>query len=201
MMTPILIVPGLNGSGPHHWQTCLEQLFPGARRVHQADWKRPDRAAWAERLAAAIETTPGGVLVAHSLGCALLAHVVAERPNLAVEAALLVAPADVESSRHTPEHIRGFAPIPRTPLPFRSVVVASSNDPYMALPRARELAYAWGAKFIDAGPLGHINVDAGFGPWPTGERILRDLILGSRGPGSAAAATPHAWARRIFRQS
>jgi hypothetical protein len=122
-------------------------------------------------------------------------------PILRSRQRLLVAPADVESSRHTPEHIRGFAPIPRTPLPFRSVVVASSNDPYMALPRARELAYAWGAKFIDAGPLGHINVDAGFGPWPTGERILRDLILGSRGPGSAAAATPHAWARRIFRQS
>jgi len=32
MMPPILIIPGLNGSGPHHWQTRLEQSFPGARR-------------------------------------------------------------------------------------------------------------------------------------------------------------------------
>jgi len=64
------------------------------------------------------------------------------------------------------------------PLPFRSVVVASSNDPYIALQRARELADAWGAEFMNAGPLGHINVEAGFGPWPTAERILHDLVTG-----------------------
>jgi predicted alpha/beta hydrolase family esterase len=189
MMPPILIIPGLNGSGPRHWQTCLEQSFPGALRVRQANWKNPSRAAWVERLVADIEANPGGVLVAHSLGCALVAHAVAEHPDLAITAALLVAPADVESPRHTPEHLRGFAPIPRVSLPFRSVVVASANDPYIALPRARELADAWGAAFIDAGPLGHINVEAGFGPWPTGERILRDLMVARREPRPAAAAT------------
>jgi predicted alpha/beta hydrolase family esterase len=136
-----------------------------------------------------IEANPGGVLVAHSLGCALVAHVAAERPDLAIEAALLVAPADVESPRHTPQRLRGFAPIPRVPLPFRSVVVASTNDPYMALPRARELADTWGAAFVDAGPIGHINVEAGFGPWPAGERILRDLMLGRREPRPSARAT------------
>ncbi len=175
-MTPILIIPGLNGSGPHHWQTHFEQSFPDARRVHQGDWRRPNRGAWAERLIAAIEATPGCVLVAHSLGCILVAHVAVDHPDLAVKAALLVAPADVESPRRTPEQIRGFAPIPRTPLPFRSVVVASTNDPYMALPRAHELANAWGAEFFDAGPVGHINVDGGFGPWSIGERILRGLM-------------------------
>jgi uncharacterized protein len=189
MMPPILIIPGLNGSGPHHWQTCLERSFRGVRRVQQADWKRPNRAAWVERLVADIEANPGGVLVAHSLGCALVAHVAAERPDLAIEAALLVAPADVESPRHTPQRLRGFAPIPRVPLPFRSVVVASTNDPYMALPRARELADTWGAAFVDAGPIGHINVEAGFGPWPAGERILRDLMLGRREPRPSARAT------------
>jgi predicted alpha/beta hydrolase family esterase len=189
MMPPILIIPGLNGSGPRHWQTCLEQSLPGARRVKQADWKNPNQAAWVARLVADIEANPGGVLVAHSLGCALVAHAAAEHPDLAITAALLVAPADVESPRHTPERVRGFAPIPRAPLPFRSVVVASTNDPYMALPRARELADAWGAAFVDAGPLGHINVEAGFGPWPTGERILRDLMLGRRERRPAAPAT------------
>jgi len=71
-------------------------------------------------------------------------------------------------------------------------VVASTNDPYMALRRARELADAWGAEFVDVGPLGHINVEAGFGPWPAGERILRDLMLGRRQPCPAAPATLHA---------
>jgi predicted alpha/beta hydrolase family esterase len=191
-MTPILIVPGLGGSGSHHWQTCLERSFPGTLRVHQDDWDAPDRAAWVERLAAAIEAAPGAVLVAHSLGCALVAHVAAERPSLAIEAALLVAPADVESAHHTPEHIRSFAPIPRGRLGFRSVVVGSTDDPYISLPRARELADAWGAEFVDAGPLGHINIDSGFGPWPAGEGILRRLMTARREPRFLAPATLHA---------
>jgi uncharacterized protein len=187
MMTPLLIIPGLDGSGPHHWQTHFERSFPNAQRVHQADWNRPNRDAWVEQLVAAIEAAPGGVLVAHSLGCALIAHVAAQRPDLEVEAALLVAPVDVEAPRHT-GCIRGFAPIPRAPLPFRSLVIASANDPYIALTRARDLADAWGADFLNAGPLGHINVEAGFGPWPTGERILRELMTGPCEPRSSAPA-------------
>jgi uncharacterized protein len=191
-MTAILIVPGLGGSGSHHWQTYLERSFPGTSRVHQHDWDRPDRGAWVERLSAAIEDAPGAVLVAHSLGCALVAHVASERPDLAIAAALLVAPADVDSPDHTPAHIRSFAPMPRGRLPFRSIVVASTNDPFVTFPRARELADAWGADFVGAGSLGHINVDAGFGPWPLGERILRGLVTGRRELHPSASIAAHA---------
>jgi serine hydrolase len=174
-MTPILIVPGLGGSGPHHWQTYLERSFPGASRVHQDDWDRPERAAWTERLTAAIEASPGAVLVAHSLGCVAVAHAAAARPDLPVAAALLVAPADVERE-HAPASVDRFAPMPSAPLPFRSIIVASRDDPHMTLERARAVADNWGAEFIDAGSVGHINVEAGFGPWPDGERLLRRLI-------------------------
>jgi predicted alpha/beta hydrolase family esterase len=175
-MTPILIVPGLGGSGPHHWQTYLERSFPGASRVQQDDWERPDRDVWIERLTAAVEQAPGAVLVAHSLGCAVVAHAAAARPDLPVAAALLVAPADVDRTHAEVDCLRSFAPMPSAPLPFRAIVVASADDPYMALERARGLSDDWGAEFIDAGALGHINVDAGFGPWPDGERMLRRLI-------------------------
>lgn len=175
-MTPILIVPGLGGSGPHHWQSRLERSFPGASRVHQDDWERPDRAEWTGRLIAAIEASPGAVLVAHSLGCAVVAHAAAARPDLPVAAALLVAPADVDRDHGASDRLNSFAPMPRAPLPFRSIMVASTNDPYMTPARARAFADDWGAEFVDAGALGHINVDAGFGPWPDGERLLRRLI-------------------------
>jgi predicted alpha/beta hydrolase family esterase len=175
-MIPILIVPGLGGSGPHHWQTYLERSFPGASRVHQDDWDRPDRDAWTERLTMAVEASPGAVLVAHSLGCAMVAHAAAARPDLPVAAALLVAPADVDCEYGTPDHLRGFAPMSCTPLPFRSIVVASTDDPYISPARARAFADDWGAEFVDAGALGHINVEAGFGPWPEGERMLRNLL-------------------------
>jgi len=177
--TPVLIVPGLGGSGLDHWQSHLERALPGAARVEQDDWDRPDLRRWVDRLAAAIELRPGTVLVAHSLGCPLVAHAAEWRPDLPIAAALLVAPADVESRRHTPGHTRSFAPIPLRPLPFHSIVVASTNDPFIEFDRARELATAWGAEFVDVGASGHINVASGFGRWRAGERIVEAIITRS----------------------
>jgi serine hydrolase len=174
-MTPILVVPGLGGSPEHHWQTHLERSFR-ATRVEQVNWDRPDLAAWTERLVAAVEANPGAILVVHSLGCVLVAHLASTHPNLPIEGALMVAPADVDSARHTPQRIRSFAPIPLDRLPYRSVVVASRNDPFVTIERARTFAEAWGADFIDLGACGHINVASGFGRWHVGERILERLI-------------------------
>jgi uncharacterized protein len=176
-MTSILIIPGLGGSGEHHWQTHWEQSIPNARRVEQADWQSPNILAWLNRLENAIDRS-GTVLVAHSLGCALVAHLAARKPDLPVEAALLVAPADVDSASHTPEHLRDFAPLPLKRFPFRSMVVASTNDRYITIDRARALAEAWGAMFVDVGASGHINTEAGFGPWLAGRCLLDELISG-----------------------
>jgi uncharacterized protein len=192
-MMPVLIVSGLGGSGALHWQTHLEKSLPGAVRVEQDDWDRPELDSWVERLAGAVEARPGSIVVAHSLACPLVAHLALRRPDLWIAAALLVAPADVNSARHTPDHIRGFAPIPLVELPFRSIVVASTNDPYIGFERARELAQAWGSGFVDAGDSGHINTAAGFGPWPAGERIVRSLINEQRhAPGRVAQAMAEA---------
>ena len=60
--TPILIVPGLGGSGPEHWQTHWQRSYPRAHRVEQADWNRPVRADWLSRLAQALRTAEFDVL-------------------------------------------------------------------------------------------------------------------------------------------
>ena len=174
--TPILIVPGLGGSGPEHWQTHWERAYPRAQRVEQADWNRPVRADWLSRLTQALRDAPGAILVGHSLGCALIAHLAWRRPDLAIGGALLVAPADVDDDDRIPRDVRDFAPMPLARLPFRAAVVASTNDPYMGLERARTLAKAWGTRFVNAGACGHINIAAGFGPWPAGEALLADLM-------------------------
>jgi uncharacterized protein len=175
-MTPIVIVPGLGGSGETHWQTHLQRSLPSVTRVQQDDWERPELTRWVERLARTVETRRDAILVAHSLGCPLVAHLARQRPDLPIRGALLVAPADVDSARHTPSHTRGFAPIPLRPLPFRSILVASTNDPYITIERARALATDWGADFVNAGAVGHINVEAGFGPWTEGLRMVNSLI-------------------------
>jgi predicted alpha/beta hydrolase family esterase len=174
MTRPVLIVPGWGDSGPGHWQALWERAHPEFRRVVQRDWEYPIRAEWVEALRRAILTAGDPVVVvAHSLGCLAVAHGAREGP-LPVHAALLVAPPDVEHPDFPPV-IEGFAPIPRQPLAFASVVVASRNDPYSDFEGTRALAHAWGSRFVDAGKSGHLNTDAGFGPWPLGEALLAEL--------------------------
>ena len=125
MARPILIVPGLGGSGPEHWQSLWQSSLPNATRVEQADWDRPDRAGWIAALdaeIAAVSAPP--VLVAHSLSCALVACWAAAHRRK-VHGALLVGPADVDSDAHTPVEAHVFRPMPMARLPFPSIVVAS----------------------------------------------------------------------------
>jgi uncharacterized protein len=140
----VLIVPGLGDSGPAHWQTHWQQARPGWRRVVQNNWDQPDRDDWIACLERDVRAARGKViLVGHSLACALIAHWAARCDTSRVASALLVAPSDVESPRHTPDEVRCFAPIPLAPLPFRSVVVASSND--RSSPAATTRSTTWRA--------------------------------------------------------
>jgi serine hydrolase len=170
----VLIVPGWGDSGPEHWQSLWERAAPDFRRVVQRDWLAPRRTEWVDTLAAAIvEARAEVVVVAHSLGCLAVAHLPA-RAAASVHGALLVAPPDVEAAGFPPE-IEGFAPVPRAPLAFSSIVVASTDDPFAPLAYTRQLAAAWGSRLVEIGPRGHINTDAGFGPWPEGEGLLEAL--------------------------
>ena len=127
-------------------------------------------------------------IAAHSLGCALVAHAARRAPALPIRAALLVAPADVDSPAHTPPETRGFAPLPRAPLPFPATVIASRNDPYVTLERARAFAADWAAEFVDAGALGHINAASSLGDWPDGRARFEALLLRAATP--AERSTP-----------
>jgi len=70
----VLVVPGLGGSGPDHWQTRWEREH-GYVRVEQAEWDQPQPNAWVAQLERVLASQNAPcVLVAHSLGCALIAH-------------------------------------------------------------------------------------------------------------------------------
>lgn len=178
----ILIVPGIRGSGPTHWQSHWARALPGAERLEQGDWERPRLSDWTAALAEALRRRPGAVVVAHSLGCALVAHFARISGGRNIAGALMVAPADVDGGEAWLGDPNGFAPMPREGFGFPSLVAASRNDPYVRLDRAAAFAGAWGSDFRDLGCVGHINVDSGHGPWPDGLGLLDELLETVCGP-------------------
>ena len=121
----VLLLPGWQNSGAGHWQTLWEQQH-GFVRVQQHDWMRPLRGDWNARLEEVLLAQPGPVwLVAHSLGCALVAAWAAHSRNTArVRGALLVAPPELARD-DLRVMLPGWAPMARQRLPFPSVLVAS----------------------------------------------------------------------------
>jgi predicted alpha/beta hydrolase family esterase len=175
----ILIVPGWQDSGPDHWQSRWERNLKTARRVIQDDWNNPHVDVWGERIAKFVRgTTQPAVVVAHSLGVPAVVFNADKLKSAGVIGAFLVAPADVDHAHFWPDtggerwppkngH-GGFSGMPENRLPFPAQLIVGNNDLYCAQSRAEVLAKKWGAKFTDAGEVGHINVVSGHGPWPEG---------------------------------
>lgn len=174
--TRILLLPGWQNSDPAHWQSRWERLH-GDLRVDQHEWMRPRRGDWSARLEEEVLAAPGPVaLVAHSLGCILVAAWAAHSQNTAkVRAALLVAPGDLDRD-DLRQMIPGWSPIVRRRLPFPSTLIAANDDPYCHADRSRQMAADWGATFLDAGPRGHLNSESGLGDWAEGRRLLTELL-------------------------
>ncbi|GGP24020.1 RBBP9/YdeN family alpha/beta hydrolase [Silvimonas iriomotensis] len=174
MPAPVLILPGLYCSGPQHWQSHWEAANPDFIRVEQADWETPHCADWVSTLDTAIAAcAEPPVLVGHSLACTLIGKW-AEQHQRPIKGALLVAPSDIEAPSY-PEGTSGFGQMVTLRLPFPSIVVASSNDEYVTLPRARAFAANWGSEVVEVGPLGHINSSSNLGLWPEGFALLEKL--------------------------
>ena len=178
----ILIVPGMGGSGPDHWQSWFSSRLPGSQRLERVDWHEPVLAEWARNLRQQVQRTPGRVwLVAHSFGCLVSAVVIADIPNK-IAGAFFVAPADPErftllgrrdADSPTPS-IESL--LPNTNLGIPGLVISSSNDPWMKADLASQWAQRWGLAMLNVGPAKHINTESGFGEWQQGLRLLQLML-------------------------
>ena len=147
----------------------------------QDDWISPTWLAWVGQLEKTVLPAPNPVvIVAHSLGCIATTHMGSDAAAR-VCGALLVAPADPERRAV----LSDFAPVPFAPPPRRSIVVASSNDPFCPIRLAGAYARAWGSEFVHMQNAGHINIDSGHGEWPLGWALLQSL------QGDAARGVAH----------
>lgn len=171
----VLILPGWQNSGPAHWQSRWEVLH-GFQRVQQADWDWPRRGDWMAQLEEAVLAAERpAALVAHSLGCQLVAAWAAHSRHAArVTAALLVAPPDT-ARQDMPPQLSTWRHIVRQRLPFPSCVVYSSDDPFCAADRALAMAADWGSPTHRLEEARHINADTGLDDWPQGLAWLHAL--------------------------
>lgn len=179
----VLILPGWQNSGPAHWQSRWERAH-GFVRVEQHDWMRPLRGDWIARLEEVLlACDEPAVLVAHSLGCVQTAAWAAHSRNVhRVKAALLVAPPDVERD-DVRQLLPGWSALSWQSLPFKTVLFASSDDPFCTLQRSHQFAAAWGADFVEAGPHGHLNAESGLADWPEAyEQLLQLMRVEPAGP-------------------
>lgn len=174
--TEILILPGLDNSGPGHWQHRWAEKFSTGRIVEQSEWDRPVRDEWVSTIVqAVIAAEKPVVLVAHSLAVLAVAFAAPNLPPGKVRGAFLVSPPDFEAVA-IPDGVSGFEDVPRDPLPFPSLLVASTTDTYVTAERAADLAASWGSELHLAQNAGHINIASGHGPWPEGLLMFTRLM-------------------------
>jgi uncharacterized protein len=176
---PLVILPGLNNSGPQHWQTFWQERKTDALRLEPASWNAPELDDWMsalDRAVAACVAPP--LLVAHSMGCLLsVCWASRHRPDLSITGAFLVAPPNFKRKEFP---ARSFTQAPESPLPYPALVVGSTNDPYCPIDVVAGLAYSWEAGFVSVGPRGHISTEPGNGDWEEGWRLLKAFAAGLR---------------------
>ena len=174
--TPVFLA-GIDNSGPQHWQSMWHAQAPNGVWVEHNSWGNPDRDVWVREFDDALRAIEGPkLLIAHSLGCTLVAEWACEHEDDAVLGAFLVAMPDAHGANF-PSAAVGFGKRQQVRLPFHTVVIASENDPYSSMEHASAAAERLGAHLVNVGRKGHVNADSGLGDWPEGRSVLTDEFM------------------------
>jgi uncharacterized protein len=174
-MTEFIIVPGFGGSDSSHWQSQWEKNDLSMKRFQPSSWDNPELSDWIDALELAVsQTSTPPVLIAHSLGCLLVAswrHVSA-RPVLGAFLVAVPDPATPGFAEMTPS----FCDVPTAPLRFPSLIISSTDDPFDTQNYARTKAEQWGSDHHSIGNAGHINGQSGLGAWAVGRELLEAFV-------------------------
>lgn len=177
----VVIVPGLRGPSPQHWQTELAAKLDRCVSVPLLPQAVLSCQQRVDNIQRTVETVAGPIIfVAHSAGCLMVAHW-AQRYHRPIKGALLAAPPDLNGQ--WPDHYpapsllraEGWAPLPLTPLPFPSIVAASDDDYLASLQASQQLAGSWASRLLRLGRVGHLNPASGYGSWPLAEQLIAEL--------------------------
>ena len=171
MPRSFLILHGLGGSGPGHWQTWLAaRLKADGERIAYPDLPdadMPSLTAWRGALDGELAALPTGqvVVVCHSLACLLWLHHVADGGAQAARALLVAPPSEASGVAE----VAPFLPAPLPKLAAGARLVCSDNDRYCPEGAAALYGEPLGIPVDVIADGGHLNPETGFGPWPAVE--------------------------------
>jgi uncharacterized protein len=168
-----LIIHGLGGSGPAHWQTWLfhelkQQNFHVCYPIF-SNYDTPNKESWLQELSTALQSLPENhrkTVITHSLGCILWLHYIAGQTKKIADQVILVAP---PSPTVVLPEAKSFYPVP---LERENVLraakdtlfVHSTNDPYCDIEDSINYL-TLNVPSISLSNMGHINTKSGHGEW------------------------------------
>ena len=171
-MTAFLILHGLEGSGPGHWQTLLAgRLRDRGERVsypYLPDPLDPHPADWDRALDEELSLLDAPVVLCHSLACLLwLRRAARPLEEPLASRVLLVAPPfreDLEPVARFLDHGARARDVSRAA--DETLIVCSDDDPYCPPGAVATYAEPLGIPAHVIPGAGHINPEAGYGEWP-----------------------------------
>jgi predicted alpha/beta hydrolase family esterase len=171
-MAAFLILHGLGGSGPEHWQTRLAERLRGrGERVsypHLPDPLDPHPADWGRALSDELALLEDPVVLCHSLACLLWLRTAARPGSERIASrVLLVAPPhreDLEPVARFLEHGARARDVTRASR--ETLIVCSDDDPYCPPGAVDTYAQPLGIPAHVISGAGHINPESGYGEWP-----------------------------------
>jgi hypothetical protein len=182
MNKKVLLLAGWGGSDFPHWQSWLAgELAKNYGKVsflRFSNFELPDKGTWRDELIQEIDDFKPDIVICHSIANILWFHICNELSTSynsidvePIEKLYLVVPPSL--SCDIPE-LSSFYPcqIPTNLYAKESILITSSNDPYMTQDEANQLQKNLNIPMKILQNAGHINADSGFGEW---EWILKDI--------------------------
>jgi len=164
----VLLLHGWGGSDSPHWQSWLAgELAKDYGKVSFLEFSNydfPELGMWKKELKQELEEFKPDIVICHSLANTLWFHLCQDDDFIEVEKLYLVAPPSLSCEI---EELKSFFPInmPTNPHAKETILVISTNDPYMSMDEAKELQSSLGIEIKILENAGHINADSGFGEW------------------------------------
>jgi predicted alpha/beta hydrolase family esterase len=173
MSRKVLLLHGWGGSDFPHWQSWLAgeiaKEYGHVKFLRFSDVDTPKLGVWLEELQETLAAFEPDVVICHSLANTLWFHLcnanAATLQSQNIEKLYLVAPPSMECG--VPELCEFFpAQAPKNLYAKETLLIASTNDPYMTPKEAQELQKELNVAMEVLENAGHINSDSGFGEWP-----------------------------------